>query len=161
MREKRDKRDKSPSQVLACRFFPMTDGASSAYALRIGERPVCHPASLPCAPPDFLSRLVALASFMRLSLTESRTHGLTPVSGGVVSSKLSKLLNQENALSAPCLKHFRNYSGPIRVARCGFPWEKTTKRPVASVGTNCESAYAVISALRRRPRGAQECCGQA
>jgi hypothetical protein len=97
----------------------MTDGASSAYALRIGERPVCHPASLPCAPPDFLSRLVALASFMRLSLTESRTHGLTPVSGGVVSSKLSKLLNQENALSAPCLKHFRNYSGPIRVARSG------------------------------------------
>jgi hypothetical protein len=26
----------------------------------------------------------------------------------------------------------------IRV--CGFPWEKTTKRPVASVYTNCETA---------------------
>jgi hypothetical protein len=28
---------------------------------------------------------------------------LRPVSGGVVFSKLSKLLNQEDALSAPCL----------------------------------------------------------
>jgi len=44
----------------------------------------------------------------------------------VVFSKLSKLLNQESALSAPC-----------------------------------ETAYAVISALRRRPRAAQECCAQA
>jgi hypothetical protein len=116
--------------------------------------------------------------------------GLRPVSGGVVFSKLSKLLNQEHALSAPCLKHFRNYSGPIRVARCGFPWEKTTKRPVASriscsaalaknndvrlssrkvacssvvpttstgnpgsVCIHCETAYAVISALRRHPAG--------
>ena len=60
---------------------------------------------------------------------------------GVVFPKLSKLLNQENALSAPCLKHFRNYRAPIKVARCGFPWEKTTKRPVASVYTHCESAY--------------------
>jgi hypothetical protein len=59
----------------------------------------------------------------------------------VVFSKLSKLLIQENALSAPCLKHFRNYRAPIKVARCGFPWEKTTKRPVASVYTHCESAY--------------------
>jgi hypothetical protein len=43
----------------------------SAYALRIGERPVYPPA------------------------------------GGVVFSKLSKLLNQEDALSAPCLKDFQ------------------------------------------------------
>jgi hypothetical protein len=51
-----------------------------------------------------------------------------------VFSKLSKLLNQEDALGAPCcLKHFRNYGGPIRVARCGFPWEKTTKRSVAEL----------------------------
>jgi hypothetical protein len=28
------------------------------------------------------------------------------VSGGVVFSKLSKLLNQEDALGAPCLQHF-------------------------------------------------------
>jgi hypothetical protein len=43
--------------------------------------------------------------------------------GGVVFPKLSKVLNQEGALSAPF--------------------------------------YAVISAQRRRPRGARECCGEA
>jgi hypothetical protein len=48
-----------------------------------------------------------------------------------VALELSKLLNQENALSVPCLKHFPNYYGPIRPATCGFPWEKTTKRPAA------------------------------
>jgi hypothetical protein len=47
------------------------------HALRIGDRPVCHPASVPS--------------------------GLGPVTGGVVFSKLSKLLNQEDALSVPCL----------------------------------------------------------
>jgi hypothetical protein len=31
------------------------------------------------------------------------------------------------------LRQFRNYCGLIKIARCGFPWEKTTKRPVASV----------------------------
>jgi hypothetical protein len=38
---------------------------------------------------------------------------LRPVSGGVVFSKLSKLLNQEDALGAPWLQHFRNYRGAI------------------------------------------------
>jgi hypothetical protein len=38
--------------------------------------------------------------------------GRCPV--GVVFSKLSKLLNQEDALSAPCLQHFRNDCGAIR-----------------------------------------------
>ena len=37
------------------------------------------------------------------------------------------------------LKQFRNYCGLKKVARCGFPWEKTTKRPVASVYTNREN----------------------
>jgi hypothetical protein len=75
------------------------------YALRIGERPACR--------------------------TGVRVIWLGPVTGDVVLSKLSKLLNQEDALSAPCLKHFRNYCGAIKLARCGFPWEKTTKRPIA------------------------------
>jgi hypothetical protein len=35
------------------------------------------------------------------------------VTGGVVFFKLSKLLNQEDALSAPCLQHFRNQCGAI------------------------------------------------
>jgi CubicO group peptidase (beta-lactamase class C family) len=38
------------------------------------------------------------------------------------------------------LKRFRNYCGLIKVARSGFPWEKTTKGDVASVYTNCETA---------------------
>jgi hypothetical protein len=43
-------------------------------------------------------------------------------------------------------KRFRNYWGLVRVARSGFPWEKTTKRSLALVYTNCETA----SALRER-----------
>ena len=38
------------------------------------------------------------------------------------------------------LEQFRNYCGLINIARSGFPWEKTTKRPVASVYTHCETA---------------------
>ena len=38
------------------------------------------------------------------------------------------------------LERFRNYRGLIKVARSGFPWEKTTKGDVASVYTNCETA---------------------
>jgi hypothetical protein len=51
----------------------------SAYAPWIGECPVCHPASV--------------------------SSGLGwPPAGARWVSKLSKLLNQENALSAPCLR---------------------------------------------------------
>ncbi len=39
------------------------------------------------------------------------------------------------------LKRFRNYCGLINLARGGFPWEKTTKGEVASVYTNCDTAY--------------------
>jgi hypothetical protein len=83
VREKRDKRDKSPSYVPACRFFADL-GRSASVSSRLGW----------------------------------------PQAGVLwVFSKFSKLLNQEDALSAPC--------------------------------------YAVISALRRHPRGALKCCGQA
>ena len=40
----------------------------------------------------------------------------------------------------PYLEQFRNYCGLIKIARSGFPWEKTTKRPIASVYTNCGTA---------------------
>jgi hypothetical protein len=176
VRQKRYKRYKSPSRVPASRSF--LDNGRSAPNF---DRRISTGRTLPCLRPE-------LVSYTYLSPASSKTNGtitlptryglanvpfviqrpchlawegLRPVSGGAVFSKLSKLLNQEDALSAPRLKHFRNYSGPIRVARCGFPWEKTTKRPVASVCINCETAYAVISALHRRPRGAHECCGQA
>ena len=51
----------------------------SAYALQIGERPVCHPTSLSSGP--------------------GTASGRCPL----VFSKLSKLLHQEHALGAPCL----------------------------------------------------------
>jgi len=35
---------------------------------------------------------------------------LRPVAGDVVFCKFSKLLNQEDALGAPCLQHFRKMS---------------------------------------------------
>ncbi len=37
------------------------------------------------------------------------------------------------------LKQFRNYCGLIKIARSGFPWEKTTKRPVAP-RISCDAA---------------------
>ncbi len=38
------------------------------------------------------------------------------------------------------LEQFRNYYGLRRIARCGFPGKKTTKRPIVPVYTNCETA---------------------
>jgi outer membrane protein insertion porin family len=38
------------------------------------------------------------------------------------------------------VKQFRNYCELRKIARCGFPREKTTKGPVAAVDTNCETA---------------------
>jgi protein-S-isoprenylcysteine O-methyltransferase Ste14 len=40
----------------------------------------------------------------------------------------------------PRLEQFRNYCALIKIARCGFPWKKTTKRPAVSVYTHCETA---------------------
>ena len=34
------------------------------------------------------------------------------------------------------------YGGLIKIARCGFLWEKTMKRPISLVYTNCETAVA-------------------
>jgi hypothetical protein len=73
VRKKRTKRIKSAAVRISA---PRRDGLS-AYEPDIGERPVSHPAPV--------------ASGI----------GLRP--GGVVFSKLSKLLHQEDALSAPCL----------------------------------------------------------
>jgi membrane-associated protease RseP (regulator of RpoE activity) len=42
------------------------------------------------------------------------------------------------------LEQFRKYCGMVKIARCGFPWEKTTKRSMASVYTICETAMAVV-----------------
>jgi hypothetical protein len=49
-----------------------------------------------------------------------------------------------------------------RKVACSSVFPTTSTGNPGSVCTNCETAYAVNSALRRqRPCGAQECCGQA
>jgi hypothetical protein len=48
--------------------------------------------------------------------------------------------------SKRALGQFRNYGGLIKIARCGFPWKKTTESPIASVYTNCETALAGLAA---------------
>ena len=48
------------------------------------------------------------------------------------------------------LRRCRNYCGLIKIARSGFPWEKTTKRALASVYTNCETAKGGQLMRRRR-----------
>jgi hypothetical protein len=52
------------------------------------------------------------------------------------------------------LRQFRNYCGLGKLVRCGFPREKTTKAPVASVYTNCETAVALCSPIQIDPDGA-------
>jgi hypothetical protein len=44
-------------------------------------------------------------------------------------------------------EQFRNYCGLIEIARCGFPWEKTTKRPIAS-RISCGAALAENNYVR-------------
>jgi hypothetical protein len=48
----------------------------------------------------------------------------------------------------PRLEQFRNYCGLIKIARCGFLWEKTTKMHIASVYTNCETAVGGMRILK-------------
>ena len=48
------------------------------------------------------------------------------------------------------LEQFRNYCGLKKIARCGFPWEKTTEGPVASVYTNCKTALVIRGLERKR-----------
>ena len=45
------------------------------------------------------------------------------------------------------VKRFRNYCGLIKIARSGFPWQKTTKGDVASDYTNCETAVEVVTSI--------------
>ena len=54
------------------------------------------------------------------------------------------------------LTRFHNFFGLKKIARCGFPWEKTTKAFSASVYTYCETALIVVTfaALLTFPAGA-------
>jgi copper resistance protein C len=42
------------------------------------------------------------------------------------------------------LEQFRNYCVLTKIARCGFPWEKTTKRSITSVYAHCQTALAGV-----------------
>jgi hypothetical protein len=86
--------------------------------------------------------------------------GLRPVLGGVfqvVKTAQSRERTERTLLKALSQLQWPDNGREVwsrrapRLAGAGG----TTKRPVASVCTNCETAFAVVSALRRRPpRGA-------
>jgi hypothetical protein len=160
--------------------------AKSLLLMRWVENRKRNRRSLHCATPDFVSRLVALANFMRLSVRKAAHaaissaawqeirvrsgrddnsfagEGLGPVSGGSGVSKLSKLLNQEDALSAPFFRALSQLRWPDKGREVWF-----------SLGENHEKAgrfdlHQLRNCLRdgfcspqARPRGAQECCGKA
>src|SRR5271154_4997718 len=59
-------------------------------------------------------------------------------------------------LAAGQKRQSRNYGGLIKIARCGFPWEKTTKWPIASVDANCETALALALGAIVRAAASQD-----
>ena len=84
-----------------------------------------------------------------------RTCHLAGMAPDQVFSKLSKLLNQERALSAPCLRHFCNYGGGAKaVVSSRENHEKACRFGMHRL-RNCLNA--VISALRRRALARRGC----
>ncbi len=115
----RDKRDK---YLLMCPVGRSATNITGSLARDADTRLFCEACSRRCEPrADFLdgNRAHVAVAWCRIqeirvthwffarygaaALCEGTGGGpLRPVSGGLVFSKLSKLLNQENALSAPC-----------------------------------------------------------
>jgi hypothetical protein len=115
VREKREKREKPPSDVPDCRSFADLGcfcREISTGGLRQGEL---------CFAYTWSWSHIWIGGSYSWNLHRLRIY---ETSG--VAFELSKLLNQENALSVPCLKHFHNYWWPIKLATCGFPGEKTS-----------------------------------
>jgi hypothetical protein len=85
---------------------------------------------------------------VRLSVRGTREMGRSPhhcvTTGGKQLKKIVFVPRTLRRTRGTRLEQFRNYCGVKKIARCGFPWEKTTKRPVASVYTNCETARASL-----------------
>jgi hypothetical protein len=53
-------------------------------------------------------------------------------SGGLAAGRAVRTFVRVDPTFKGCvLKRFRNYCGLIKIARSGFPWGKTTKRPLA------------------------------
>jgi Carboxypeptidase regulatory-like domain/TonB dependent receptor len=70
--------------------------------------------------------------------------GPTNLSYAIEANRLNGVRQQKVTVYSPDyvdpLTQIRNYCGRVEIARCGFPWEKTTKRPIASLNTNYEAA---------------------
>jgi hypothetical protein len=122
----RDKRDKSPSHVPACRFSLHNRRLhhrrlAPKFPLWYGERSV--PQGLKADGSwgwmsGLLARTLTGQARWPLGVRVRSGESRRPVSGGVVFSKLSKLLNQEDALGAPCCLrgHFCSPQAPSRGA---------------------------------------------
>jgi hypothetical protein len=66
------------------------------------------------------------------------------VDGGGGTADPSTALGMTKGRVALLLERFRNYCGPKKFVRSGFPWKKTTKRPIVPVYTNCETALVYL-----------------
>ena len=67
------------------------------------------------------------------------------VDGRLVTGRIQRPQPLQPRTSSICslekpLRAVSQLRGLIKIARSGFPWEKTTKRSLASVYTNCETA---------------------
>src|ERR1700677_1874148 len=65
-----------------------------------------------------------------------------PENSSKVRQQRVRITHLKNTLRCRVLRRFRNYCGLIKIARSGFPSEKTTKSSFASLYTNCETAVA-------------------
>jgi hypothetical protein len=95
-------------------------------------------------------RTAGPSTSLRFGRDDKGESGTRPRMAGPVSlcgvSRLSKLLNQEDALSALCLKHFAITVTRYR-SRCGFAWEKTTTLPFATAESSGGQALMVSRRL--------------
>jgi hypothetical protein len=109
------------SRVLFLQFPPVTfprERCRAAFAAAV-------PSALPALPPPGLCRAA-------LGLSAHAGQPDPPRAPGARSYTLEQ---------------FRNCCGLKKIARCGFPWEKTTKRPVAA-RISCSGALVERSDVR-------------
>jgi len=75
-----------------------------------------------------------------VALAQNQIDSVEPGAGKVVAVGLN--LNIATMRNPP-IKRLDNYCGLKKIARSGFPWEKTTKTSLALIYTYCETALAV------------------
>jgi hypothetical protein len=134
------------SPLLMCRLAKFKCAISAISPLRDGERGV--PQGLKAGGSRGWMSGLKLAAARKPGPTQGRSSHIrtcAPLWCGV--SRVVKTAQSRERTERTLLQHFRNYCGAIKVARCGFPWEKTTKRPVAS-RISCSAALAENSDVR-------------